>query len=198
MLGGSFWVAGVRNGMAACLMMAVFLLLDRPRLPMKKTICCYVLFGAAAVVCFSVWYALDWESFVRFSGMLTIPVIGIFCTKLSRETIYVSLYKLTLGFYLISVIVFCGIDAARLWFSESIWADFAVRFVLMTLMIAVIARNVRTRFLEGIDYVREEMDCFSTITVFFSILTAALVAFWPGTHVFLSLIHISEPTRPST
>lgn len=175
--------------MAAFLMMAVFLLLDRPCLPMKKTICCYVLFGVAVVTCFSVWYALDWESFVRFAGMLTIPVIGVFCTKLSRETIYVSLYKLTLGFYLISVTVFCGIDAARLWFSESIWADLAVRSVLMTLMIAIIAWKVRTRFLEGIDYVREEMDWFSTVTVFFSILTAALVAFWPGTHVF-SMFHV--------
>lgn len=189
MLGGSFWVAGVRSCMAACLIMSVFLLLDHPRLSMKKTIFLYVLFGLAAVAGFSIWYAVGRESFVRFAGLLTIPVIGAFCTKMSRETIYVSLYKLTFGFYLFSVTVFCGVDAARLWFSGSIWADIAVRFVLTAVMIAVIVRKVRTRFLESINYVREEMDWFSTVTVFFSILTAALVAFWPGTHEF-SVFHI--------
>lgn len=36
MLGGSIWVAALRNVMGAGLMMTVFLLLDRPRMPMKK------------------------------------------------------------------------------------------------------------------------------------------------------------------
>lgn len=50
-----------------------------------------------------------WVAGVR-SSMVTIPVIGVFCTKMSPEMIYVSFYKLTLGFYLLSVTVFCGID----------------------------------------------------------------------------------------
>ena len=88
MLGGSIWVAALRNVMGAGLMMAVFLLLDRPRLSMKKTIWCYVLFGMAAVVCFSLWYLADKENFGRFSGMLLLPVMGIFCVKMSRDTLY--------------------------------------------------------------------------------------------------------------
>ena len=36
MLGGSFWTAFLRNGISAGLIMLVFLLLDRPKLPMKK------------------------------------------------------------------------------------------------------------------------------------------------------------------
>ena len=38
MLGGSFWVAALRNSISAALMMLVFLLLDRPRFSMKKTV----------------------------------------------------------------------------------------------------------------------------------------------------------------
>lgn len=47
MLGGSFWVAMLRNGLSAFLLMTVFLLLDRPKLPMKKTILYYVVYGAS-------------------------------------------------------------------------------------------------------------------------------------------------------
>ena len=38
MLGGAFWVAFLRNAMGAVLVLAVFLLLDRPRVAMKKAV----------------------------------------------------------------------------------------------------------------------------------------------------------------
>ena len=38
MLGGSFLVAVFRNTVSAGLMLSFFLMLDRPRFPMKKTI----------------------------------------------------------------------------------------------------------------------------------------------------------------
>lgn len=189
MLGGSIWVAALRNVMGAGLMMAVFLLLDRPRLSMKKTIWCYVLFGMAAVVCFSLWYLADKENFVRFSGMLLLPVMGIFCVKMSRDTLYLSLYKLTIGFYLLSLTVFCGIDAARIWFGEEMWADILIRLVMTVVILFLIASKVRGSFLEGIDYLRGEMDWFSSVTVVLSILIAAIVAFWPGRHDF-SMFHV--------
>lgn len=189
MLGGSFWIAVLRNGMGAGLMMAVFLLLDRPRLSMKKTVWCYAIFGVLVTIGFSLWYLFDSQNFVRFAGMLSIPVVGIFCMRMSRDTLYLSLYKLTLGFYLLSVVVFCGIDAARIWFAGNMWADVIVRIVIIAGILFVIASRVRKSFLEGIDYLREEMDWFSAITVFLSILIAALVAFWPGTHKF-SMFHI--------
>lgn len=189
MLGGSVWVGALRNVMGAGLMMSVFLLLDRPRMSMKKTIWCYALFGLAAVISFSLWYLADSESFVRFSGMLTIPVMGIFCIKMSRDTLYLSLYKLTLGFYLLSLTVFCGIDTARIWFGEDMWADILIRLVMTVVILFLITSKVRRSFLEGIDYLREEMDWFSGVTVVLSILIAAIVAFWPGRHDF-SMFHV--------
>lgn len=77
MLGGSFWVSMLRNGIGAWLMLSVFLMLDRPRLSMKKTVLCYVLFGLLLVVAFSAWYVADQDSFVRFAGLLAFPLIGI-------------------------------------------------------------------------------------------------------------------------
>ena len=86
MLGGSFWISLLRNCMGAGLMLAVFLLLDRGRLPVKKAVSCYGLFGLLAAVVFSFWYMSDHENFVRFSGLLAIPAVGIFCIKMSGDT----------------------------------------------------------------------------------------------------------------
>ncbi len=45
MLGGSFWVALFRNAISLGLMLTFFLMLDRPKLSMKKAIWCYGAFG---------------------------------------------------------------------------------------------------------------------------------------------------------
>ena len=184
MLGGSLWVAVLRNGLGVILMMAVFLLLDHPRLSMKRTVCYYFLFALLAIAGFSFWYLYDRENFIRFSGMFSIFVVGIFCISLSREILYVSLYKLALAFYILSLTVFCGIDAYRIWFNESMWSDIIIRFIMTVVIIFVIVSKIRRSFLEGIDYLRDEMDLFSAITVLLSIFIAAIVAFWPGTHEF--------------
>ncbi len=89
MLGGSFWVAILRNGMSITLMLSFFLMLDRPRFSMKKTICCYAVFGLFLLFGFSVWYLLDYESFVKIAPLTSFPVIGIFCSLMSGEIIYI-------------------------------------------------------------------------------------------------------------
>ncbi|MDE5679281.1 MAG: ATP-binding protein, partial [Lachnospiraceae bacterium] len=106
MLGGSFAIAFLRNGIGAALMMTVFLLLDHPRLSMKKAIGCYAAYWVVIVISFSVWYALSNENYIRFSGIAAVFTCGIFCTLMSSETIYLSLYRVALGFYLLSVTVF--------------------------------------------------------------------------------------------
>lgn len=184
MLGGSFWIALFRNGIGAGLVMAVFLLLDRPRQSMKRTIMCYVVFGCLLAVFFSIWYALDWDGFIRFAGILVIPITGSFGILMSEEKLYLSLYKIALGFYFLAVVVFCGIDASRIWFGGDMWADIGIRVVLVIAILVLIARKVRHSFLEGADMLEEEMDFFSVATLFVSILIAALVAFWPSDHAF--------------
>ena len=83
MLGGSFWVAMLRNGLSAFLLMAVFLLLDRPRLPMKKTILYYAVYGTGLNFLYSLWYMVSIRSFVKFSGLSALLLVGIFCFAMS-------------------------------------------------------------------------------------------------------------------
>lgn len=184
MLGGSFWIAFLRNGIGAGLIMTVFLMLDRPRQPMKKTIGWYVIFGSMIVALFSVWYVLNREGFIRFAGISTIPITGSFSILMSREKLYLSLYKIALGFYLLAVVVFCGVNASRIWFDQNMWVDIIIRLIMVIAILVLIAKKVRCSFLESVDMLEEEMDFFSIITLFVSIVIAALVAFWPSDHAF--------------
>lgn len=183
MLGGGFWMAFFRNGIGASMMMAVFLMLDRPRFSMKKTLYCYVLFGLAVASVFSIWYVADCESFVRFSGVTAFPVVGIFCTVLSADGVYLALYKISFGFYLLAVCVFCGVDIARWMFDGNMWADLLIR-VLVLLLILPAVKRFQVFFLNNVDFLREEMDFLSAASPVVSFMLTALVAYLPSNRVF--------------
>lgn len=182
MLGGSFWIALLRHMMGALLIMGVFYLLDRPRFSRKKTVVYYGVFGLLAVMGFGVWYLVDFQMFVRFSGFMAIFVVGIFCMAMSADFLYLSIYKLTLGFYLLSVMVFLGVDTSRLWFGGSLWADIALRGVIETVMLLFIVKKVRPRFQEGRDFLSAVMDLPSAVTLVVMLMIAGVGAYWPDDH----------------
>lgn len=182
MLGGSVWIALLRHIMGAALMMGVFFLLDRPRFSIKKTAVYYCVFGVFAAAAFCVWYLIDFELFVWCSGFATIIVVGTFCTMMSADFLYLSIYKVTLGFYLLSVTVFLGVDGSRLWFGSSLWADLALRAAAETVMLLFSIKKVRPRFQAGRDFLNAMMDLPSAITLVFMLMIAGVGAYWPDSH----------------
>ena len=106
MLGGSFWIAFLRNAISVVLMLSFFLMLDRPRFSMKKTVCCYAIFGVSLIAGYSCWYLFGTVSFVKYAALSVLPVIGIFCSLMSSEVLYLSLYKMALSFYTFYVYTF--------------------------------------------------------------------------------------------
>lgn len=184
MLGGFFWIAFLRNALSAGLMLAFFLMLDRPRFSMKKTMCIYTGFGTLLVIGYSVWYLLDNSSFVKFAALSVFPVIGVFCTLLSSEVLYLSLYKMALAFYLFSVCTFCGVDVARWWFEGNVWVDIIVRLLCLALILTFTWKKMRRSFLNGVDFLIQEMDLFSVVTLFVSVMLGAIIAYWPNLQGF--------------
>ncbi len=182
MLGGSFWIAVLRHMMGAALMMGVFFLLDRPRFSIKRTAVYYCAFGMLAAAAFGVWYLADVQIFIRLSGFMAIFVVGIFCIAMSADFVYLSVYKLTLGFYLLSVMVFLGIDGSRLWFGGSLWADIALRAATGAVMLLFIIKSVRPRFQSGREYLSAVMDLPSAITLVVILMIAGIGAYWPDDH----------------
>lgn len=184
MLGGSFWIAFLRNTISVILMMTFFLMLDRPRFSMKKTIWCYVIFGVSLIGSYSAWYYFATASFVKFASLSSLFVIGLFCGWMSCEVFYLSLYKMAFAFYMFSVCTFCGVDAARWWFHGNLWVDIGVRAVCLVVILVFTWKKLRGMFLSGVDFLIEEMDLFSAVTLFISILTGAVVAYWPNLQGF--------------
>lgn len=184
MLGGSFWVAFLRNTISTVLMLAFFLMMDRPRFCIKKTVWYYTIFGIFMITVYSVWYLTANSSFVRFAALSTIPVIGFFCSIMSREVVYLSLYKIALAFYLFSVCTFCGVDAARWWFDGNLWVDVFVRFVCLVLILVFTWFKLRRQFLNSVDFLLQEMDLFSVATLFVSVMLGAIMAYWPNLQGF--------------
>lgn len=182
MLGGSFWIAMLRHMMGAVMMMGVFFLLDRPRCPVKKAAVYYCLFGMIFAAAFGVWYLIGVQTFIRFSAFMAIVVVGIFCIAMSADFLYLSVYKLTLGFYLLAVMVFLGIDGSRLWFGGSYWADLALRAVTEVAMLLFIVKSVRPRFQSGRDYLSAVMDLPSAVTLVVILMIAGVGAYWPDFH----------------
>lgn len=184
MLGGSFWVAFLRNTISAGLMMSFFLMLDRPRFSMKKTIWCYVVFGILLITGYSFWYLFAHASFVQYASLSSLLVIGVFCGLMSGEVVYLSLYKMAVAFYMFSVCIFCGVDVSRWWFDGNRWVDILVRFVCMAIILDFTWKKLRKQFLDGVDYLMEEMDMFSAVTLLVSVMIGAVVAYWPNLQGF--------------
>lgn len=184
MLGGPFWIAFLRNTISVVLMMTFFLMLDRPKFSMRKTIWCYVIFGISVIVSYSAWYYFATASFVKFASLSSLFVIGIFCGWMSSEVYYLSLYKMAVAFYMFSVCTFCGVDVARWWFQGNVWVDIAVRAAVLAIILILTWKKLRKMFLSGIDFLIEEMDLFSGVTLFISVLTGAIIAYWPNLQGF--------------
>ena len=184
MLGGSFWIALLRNAISTGLMLSFFFMLDRPRFSMKKTAWCYIIFGVSMVTAYSIWYLVANSSFVRFAAMSALPVIGVFCSIMSSEVLYLSLYKMALTFYLFSVCTFCGVDVARWWFGGNLWIDILVRFFCCVLILIFTWFKFRKQFLGGVDFLLQEMDLFSAAALFVSVMLGAIMAYWPNLQGF--------------
>ena len=184
MLGGSFWIALLRNAISTGLMLSFFFMLDRPRFSMKKTAWCYIIFGVSMVTAYSVWYLAANSSFVRFAALSALPAIGVFCSIMSSEVLYLSLYKMALTFYLFSVCTFCGVDVARWWFGGNLWIDILVRFFCFVLILIFTWFKFRKQFLGGVDFLLQEMDLFSAAALFVSVMLGAIMAYWPNLQGF--------------
>ncbi len=184
MLGGSFWIAFLRNTISVVLMLSFFLMLDRPRFSMKQTVCSYIIFGLSLIAGYSCWYLFATGSFVQFAALSVLPVIGVFCSLMSSEVIYLSLYKMALAFYLFSVCTFCGVDVARWWYGGNLWIDIFVRFICMVVILIFTWFKFRRQFLNGVDFLIQEMDLFSAATLFVSVMLGAIMAYWPNLQGF--------------
>lgn len=170
MLGGSVWIALLRFTISFAGVILLFSRMSESRFDRKKTVICYGIFSAAFIGAACVWYVVDWESCVRIAAFVMYICFGIFAIIISSDSVYLSIYKLALTFYLMAVFLVGGLETAVVFFNRNVWADMITRIMLILLMTLIIEKKMKASFKAFSVYVENEVDKFSVAAMILSIL----------------------------
>ena len=86
----------------------------------------YGCFGIIMIAGACVWYILDWQSCSKMAALTMYIGFSIFAVCMSRDQIYLAIYKIALTFYLLAVFLIGGIEVSILFFNRNVWADIDV------------------------------------------------------------------------
>ncbi|MCM1174683.1 MAG: GHKL domain-containing protein [Blautia sp.] len=170
MLGGSVWIAFIRFAVSLAGVILLFSQMSEPRFDRKKTILYYGCFSVVIITLGCIWYVVDWESCVRIVAFAMYMLFAAFAVMMSGDSIYLSVYKLALTFYLMAVFLIGGLETAVIFFDRNVWADIVVRAILILLMTFLINRKLKDSIRGFGDYVEREMDRFSVAVMIIIIL----------------------------
>ena len=170
MLGGSVYVALIRFAVSLAGVILLFSRMSESRFGRKRTIVFYAGFSAILIIFACIWYVVDWESCVRIVAFGMYACFVVFAIFISRDSVYLSIYKLALTFYLLAVFLIGGLEVAILFFHRNVWADVITRILLILIMTFFIEKKLKSSIKDFSDYVEKEVDKFSVAVMIVSIL----------------------------
>lgn len=170
MLGGPVYIAFIRFAISLAGVILLFSQMSETRFDRKKTIICYGCFSAVVIALACFWYVADWESCVRMVAFVMYMCFAAFAILISSDSVYLTIYKLALTFYLLAVFLVGGLEVAIIFFDRNIWADIITRIILILLMTFFIEKKMKKSIRDFGDYVEKEVDKFSIAVMIISIL----------------------------
>lgn len=170
MLGGSVFIALIRFAISLIGVIIIFCLMSEPRYSKKKTAFCYTCFGVALITVACIWYVIDWENCVRMVAFLMYMCFAVFSVFMSRDPVFLAIYKLALTFYLLAVFLISGIEISVLFFDGNVWSDIITRILLILGMALFIEKKIKDSIRGFGYYVEQEVDRFSITVMILSIL----------------------------
>lgn len=170
MLGGPVYIALIRFALSLAGTVLLFSLISEPRYNRRKTVVGYVCFGVVVIALACAWYVIDWSSCVRIAALAMYACFCVFAFFMSRDPVYVTVYKLALTFYLLAVFLVGGIEVSLLFFDRNVWADIAIRAFLVLFMAYFIDKKIKEPIRGFGDYVEHELDRFSVGVMIISLL----------------------------
>jgi len=170
MLGGSVYIAFIRFAISLGGVILLFSEMSESRFDRKKTIVGYGIFSMVMVILASVWYVADWESCVRIAAFAMYLCFVAFATFMSSDSVYLSIYKLALTFYLLAVFLIGGLEMSIIFFNRNVWVDIVTRILLILLMTLFIEKKLKSSIKGFSDYVEKEVDKFSVAVMIISII----------------------------
>ncbi len=170
MLGGSVWIALIRFAVSFAGVILLFSRMSESRFEGKITVLCYGCFSAVVIALGCIWYVVDWESCVRIVAIAMYMLFFVFAIFMSKDSVYLSIYKLALTFYLMAVFLVGGLETAVIFFHRNVWADIITRILLILLMTVIMEKKLKDPIKGFSDYVENEVDRFSVSAMIISIL----------------------------
>lgn len=170
MLGGPVYIAFIRFALSLAGTILLFSMISEPRYDRRRMTVGYVCFGGVVLALACVWYVVDWSSCVRIAAFAMYVCFAVFAFFMTRDPVYVTVYKLALTFYLLAVFLIGGIEVSVLFFGRNVWADIAARALLILLMAYLIDRKIKDSIRGFGYYVEHELDRFSVGVMIISIL----------------------------
>jgi len=170
MLGGTVYVAMLRFAVSLAGTILLYSLMSEPRYDRKRMAGYYGALSVSLIAFAGVWYWIDWASCVRMVAFVMFVVFAGFSLLLSRDSLYLSLYKLALTFYLLAVFLIGGIEVSIIFFDRNVWADIVARILLILLMALFIEKRIKKSIRGFGHYVENELDRFSVMVLIISLL----------------------------
>ncbi len=170
MLGGTVYVAMLRFAVSLAGTILLYSLMSEPRYDRKRMAGYYGALSVSLIAFAGVWYWIDWASCVRMVAFVMFGVFAGFSLLLSRDSLYLSLYKLALTFYLLAVFLIGGIEVSIIFFDRNVWADIVARILLILLMALFIEKRIKKSIRGFGHYVENELDRFSVMVLIISLL----------------------------
>ena len=180
MLGGSVYIAFIRFAISLAGTIALFSLLAQSRFGRKKTVVCYSCFSVVLLILACVWYVADWESCTRMVAFVMYLCFALFAVLMSRDSLYLTVYKLALVFYLLAIFLVGALEISILFFDRNVWADIVARIGLIGLIAFLLNKYVRKTVKDFGDYVESEADKFSVAVMIICILLGIGYILNPG------------------
>ncbi len=170
MLGGTVYVAMLRFAVSLAGTILLYSLMSEPRYDRKRMAGYYGALSVSLIAFAGVWYWIDWASCVRMVAFVMFVVFAGFSLLLSRDSLYLALYKLALTFYLLAVFLIGGIEVSIIFFDRNVWADIVARILLILLMALFIEKRIKKSIRGFGHYVENELDRFSVMVLIISLL----------------------------
>jgi len=170
MLGGPVYIALIRYALSLAGTILLFSLMSEPRFEQRRTAVYYGIFGVVIILLAGAWYVIDWESCSRGAAIVMYLCFAVCAIFISKDPVYLSLYKLALTFYLLAVFVIGGIEVSVIFFDRNVWADILTRAVLILFMVYFINTKVKESIRGFCHYVESELDRLSVSIMIISLL----------------------------
>lgn len=164
-LGVTAGISIIRNLLEIIQCCILFLIMDKPRYPWRKTIAAYTVFIVLCTVISTIWVLTHPQSFGRFITVSFLVALVVFFQFMSSCSISRILYNVSLLAFVLLWGVGIGVRCAMIFFDGNVWADIFFRCIYFAVAIWLYYRYFRRTYLEIAEYLKSRWKWMAAVAL---------------------------------